>query len=169
MGGVVLARDARLDALKLCRTCNKSTRSAKRTKMAWYMTGSSFKVPSGSRVRDYDAGPRFTWAHSAPQRAVPAANQIVSERHCFSAAHAESHEAHKDHKCKGCKRGKDECKECRAKRNARKKRRKEAGGDSNSATSSSDDGNGRCWKGYEPVPGKKPYSDGSCRKKRKHD
>lgn len=21
----------------------------------------------------------------------------------------------------------------------------------------------RCWKGYEPVPGKKPYSDGSCR------
>lgn len=22
----------------------------------------------------------------------------------------------------------------------------------------------RCWKGYEPVPGKKPYSDGSCRK-----
>jgi len=23
----------------------------------------------------------------------------------------------------------------------------------------------RCWKGYEPVPGKEPYSDGSCRKK----
>lgn len=22
----------------------------------------------------------------------------------------------------------------------------------------------RCWSGYEPVPGKKPYSDGSCRK-----
>lgn len=22
----------------------------------------------------------------------------------------------------------------------------------------------RCWKGYEPVPGKEPYSDGSCRK-----
>tara|TARA_E500000331_G_C17182952_1_gene681348 strand:- start:154 stop:318 length:165 start_codon:yes stop_codon:yes gene_type:complete len=21
----------------------------------------------------------------------------------------------------------------------------------------------RCWKGYEPVPGKKPYSDDSCR------
>ena len=24
---------------------------------------------------------------------------------------------------------------------------------------------GRCWSGYEPVPGKEPYSDGSCRKK----
>lgn len=23
----------------------------------------------------------------------------------------------------------------------------------------------RCWAGYEPVPGKKPYSKGSCRKK----
>jgi hypothetical protein len=23
---------------------------------------------------------------------------------------------------------------------------------------------GRCWKGYEPVPGKEPYSEGSCRK-----
>jgi hypothetical protein len=23
----------------------------------------------------------------------------------------------------------------------------------------------RCWKGYEPVPGKEPYSKGSCRKK----
>lgn len=22
----------------------------------------------------------------------------------------------------------------------------------------------RCWKGYEPTPGKEPYSDGSCRK-----
>ena len=22
----------------------------------------------------------------------------------------------------------------------------------------------RCWKGYEPVPGKKPYSKGSCKK-----
>lgn len=22
----------------------------------------------------------------------------------------------------------------------------------------------RCWKGYEPVPGKEPYSQGSCRK-----
>ena len=27
-----------------------------------------------------------------------------------------------------------------------------------------DGGNGRCWKGYEPVSGKEPYSDGSCRK-----
>ncbi len=24
----------------------------------------------------------------------------------------------------------------------------------------------RCWKGYEPVPGKKPYSKGSCRKEK---
>ncbi len=23
----------------------------------------------------------------------------------------------------------------------------------------------RCWKGYKPTPGKKPYSKGSCRKK----
>ena len=23
----------------------------------------------------------------------------------------------------------------------------------------------RCWTGYEPTPGKEPYSDGSCRKK----
>lgn len=26
---------------------------------------------------------------------------------------------------------------------------------------------GRCWDGYEPVPGKEPYSDDSCRKKKK--
>jgi len=26
---------------------------------------------------------------------------------------------------------------------------------------------GRCWKGYEPVPGKKPYTSGSCRPKQK--
>jgi len=24
---------------------------------------------------------------------------------------------------------------------------------------------GRCWKGYEPTPGKEPYSKGSCRPK----
>jgi hypothetical protein len=24
---------------------------------------------------------------------------------------------------------------------------------------------GRCWKGYEPVPGRKPYAKGSCRRK----
>lgn len=24
----------------------------------------------------------------------------------------------------------------------------------------------RCWPGYEPVPGKKPFSKGSCRKKK---
>jgi hypothetical protein len=137
--------------------------------MAWYMTGLSFKVPSGSRVRYYDAPPRFSWGPEGPappQCGAQSAGPLVSERHCFSATRADSHE-HKAHKCKGCKRDKDECKECRAKRDARKKRRKEAGGDSDSATSSSDDGNGRCWKGYEPVPGKKPYSDDSCRKKRK--
>lgn len=26
---------------------------------------------------------------------------------------------------------------------------------------------GRCWEGYEPTPGKAPYTDGSCRKKKK--
>ena len=26
---------------------------------------------------------------------------------------------------------------------------------------------GRCWAGYEPTPGKKPYSKGSCRPKKK--
>lgn len=25
---------------------------------------------------------------------------------------------------------------------------------------------GRCWEGYEPVPGKEPYSEGSCRPKK---
>ncbi len=25
-------------------------------------------------------------------------------------------------------------------------------------------GKSRCWSGYKPVPGKKPYSKGSCRK-----
>lgn len=25
----------------------------------------------------------------------------------------------------------------------------------------------RCWKGYEPVKGKKPYSNGSCKKSSK--
>lgn len=25
----------------------------------------------------------------------------------------------------------------------------------------------RCWKGYKPVPGKKPYSEGSCEKEKK--
>lgn len=25
---------------------------------------------------------------------------------------------------------------------------------------------GRCWEGYEPTPGKKPYSPGSCQKKK---
>ena len=28
---------------------------------------------------------------------------------------------------------------------------------------------GRCWEGYEPTPGKKPYSKGSCRKIKKSD
>ena len=25
---------------------------------------------------------------------------------------------------------------------------------------------GRCWEGYEPTPGKKPYSEGSCKPKK---
>jgi len=28
---------------------------------------------------------------------------------------------------------------------------------------------GRCWKGYEPVPGKKAYADDSCQPKKKED
>lgn len=27
----------------------------------------------------------------------------------------------------------------------------------------------RCWSGYEPVPGKEPYSPGSCKKETGHD
>lgn len=51
----------------------------------------------------------------------------------------------------------------------KKKRRKKASGSgSETASSSSDDEkndeSGRCWKGYRPVAGKKPYSDGSCAK-----
>lgn len=56
-----------------------------------------------------------------------------------------------------------------------KKRRpksKGSGSESYSSSSESDGGggrkskkSGRCWKGYEPTPGKKAYSDGSCRKK----
>ena len=26
----------------------------------------------------------------------------------------------------------------------------------------------RCWSGFEPTPGKKPYSKGSCRRKKKN-
>ena len=58
---------------------------------------------------------------------------------------------------------------------AGKKRRPKAkgsGSESYSSSSESDGGggrkskkSGRCWKGYEPTPGKKPYSDGSCQKK----
>lgn len=29
-----------------------------------------------------------------------------------------------------------------------------------------DKGDGRCWEGYEPTPGKKPYEKGSCQKKK---
>jgi hypothetical protein len=35
-----------------------------------------------------------------------------------------------------------------------------------SATSASNRGN-RCWPGFTPVKGKKPYSKGSCKKKEK--
>jgi len=57
---------------------------------------------------------------------------------------------------------------------AAKKRRpksKGSGSESYSSSSESDGGggrkskkSGRCWKGYKPTPGKKPYSDGSCQK-----
>lgn len=61
-----------------------------------------------------------------------------------------------------------------------KKKRKKGGSKSGSDTSSSSssesesDGEGgrkkrekrgRCWKDYEPTPGKEPYTDGSCQKK----
>ena len=55
--------------------------------------------------------------------------------------------------------------------------KKEKKSDSSSSSGSETDGGskkdkskkkkkkGRCWTGYEPTPGKEPYSDGSCRKK----
>ena len=53
----------------------------------------------------------------------------------------------------------------------KKKRKKTESGKSASESSSgsaSEGGTkkkkGRCWKGYEPTPGKEPYSEGSCRK-----
>jgi hypothetical protein len=58
-------------------------------------------------------------------------------------------------------------------RSPKKKRRMKASGSGSETDSGSDNevsakkkdsGNGRCWKGYKPVPGKKPYSDGSCEK-----
>ena len=61
------------------------------------------------------------------------------------------------------------------KKKKKKRRPRESGSGSESYSSSSEsdgEGNrrskkkkGRCWKGYEPVPGKAPYSEGSCRKK----
>jgi len=36
---------------------------------------------------------------------------------------------------------------------------------SSSRSSANGNKSGRCWSGYEPVKGKKPYSKGSCRKK----
>jgi hypothetical protein len=62
-------------------------------------------------------------------------------------------------------------------RSPKKKRRMKASGSGSETDSESDNevsakkkdsskkkdsGNGRCWKGYKPVPGKPPYSDGSC-------
>tara|TARA_B110001452_G_scaffold61434_1_gene48215 strand:- start:4858 stop:5211 length:354 start_codon:yes stop_codon:yes gene_type:complete len=57
-------------------------------------------------------------------------------------------------------------------RSPKKKRRMKASGSGSETDSGSDNevsakkdsGNGRCWKGYKPVPGKKAYSDGSCEK-----
>ena len=58
---------------------------------------------------------------------------------------------------------------------AKKKRRPKASGSGSESYSSASESDGkggrkskksgRCWKGYEPTPGKKPYSDGSCQKK----
>ena len=64
----------------------------------------------------------------------------------------------------------------------RKKRKKggsssESDSSSSSSSESESDGEGehkekekkgRCWKGYEPTPGKKPYTNDSCRKKKRH-
>lgn len=58
----------------------------------------------------------------------------------------------------------------------KKKRRPKASGNSSESYSSSSESDGegnrrskkkkgRCWKGYEPTPGVKPYADGSCQKK----
>lgn len=51
-------------------------------------------------------------------------------------------------------------------------KKKEAASDKDSGSSESDGEGGRkkkkkgrCWEGYEPTPGKEPYSDGSCQKK----
>ena len=63
-------------------------------------------------------------------------------------------------------------KEEKKKRKMKKRRPKESGSGSESYSSSSEsDGEGnrrskrkknRCWKGYKPAKGKKPYSEGSC-------
>jgi len=58
---------------------------------------------------------------------------------------------------------------------SRNKRRPKVDGDGSESYSSSSESDGdgnrrskksknRCWKGYEPTPGKAPYSDGSCQK-----
>ena len=49
-------------------------------------------------------------------------------------------------------------------------KKKDSGSDSASSESDGEGGRkkkkkGRCWEGYEPTPGKEPYSDGSCQKK----
>ena len=61
----------------------------------------------------------------------------------------------------------------------KKRKKRESESESESSSSSSEpesDGEGesnkgkkkgRCWEGYEPTPGKEPYTDGSCRKKKK--
>lgn len=63
-------------------------------------------------------------------------------------------------------------------KNNRKKRESESESESSSSSSSEPESDGegesnknkkkgRCWEGYEPTPGKKPYTDGSCQKKKK--
>lgn len=52
-----------------------------------------------------------------------------------------------------------------AKEKPKKRRKKKSGSGSETDTAASgSDSNGRCWKGYKPVKGKKPYTPGSCEK-----
>ena len=57
------------------------------------------------------------------------------------------------------------------KKEKKKKKKKGSGSDTDSSSSESDGEGGRrpkknrCWSGYEPTPGVKPYAPGSCRKK----
>ena len=52
-----------------------------------------------------------------------------------------------------------------AKEKPKKRRKTKSGSGTETDTAASEsDSNGRCWKGYKPVPGKKAYAPGSCAK-----